>query len=49
MQAVDIASCESAIQGGGGSVTAEAFIGNGKVTNVIVTNPSSGYITQSCN
>ena len=35
------------IEGGGGSgATADAFIGNGKVTNVIVTNPGSGYITR---
>lgn len=35
------------IEGGGGSgATAEAFIGNGQVTNVIVTNPGSGYLTR---
>ena len=35
------------ITGGGGTgATAQAFIGDGKITSVLVTNPGSGYLSQ---
>ena len=48
MQVLIPASSKIIISGGGGSgATAEAFIGNGKVTSVKVTNGGSGYLTRS--
>ena len=34
------------IGGGGSGATAEAFLGNGKITNILITNPGSGYISR---